>query len=317
MTAPPTPPTFDAAAAYPQVGEARAALAARDWPALRAVVDAQDAYGRTVLVDEVGDASDVEDFLRATAAERPDDPLPGTMLGAHLIDAGWRIRTDHRAQHVSRDQFDQFFDHLRRAEQVLIDVTARHPDESAAWTQRITSARGLQLGQAEARRRYDRLAAHQPHHLPAQRSLLQQFCPKWSGDWERAHGFARECVAAAPAGGPHAVLIVEAHLEQALDDGGLNAARTYLTAPRVRAEIAEAAQRSVGHPAFRHTWGWPMVRSTFAFAYCLMEDWTAAARQFAALGAIGHTSFFDYLRGDGEKQFLRYREKAYAKGGRP
>ena len=46
VTAPLTPPTFDAAAAYPQVGEARAALAARDWPALRALVDAQDAYGR-------------------------------------------------------------------------------------------------------------------------------------------------------------------------------------------------------------------------------------------------------------------------------
>ncbi|SCL17058.1 hypothetical protein GA0070616_1191 [Micromonospora nigra] len=316
MPAPIPPPAFDAAAAYPQVGQARAALAARDWPALRALVDAQDPYGRTVLVDEVSDETDIEGFLRKIVAEYPDDPLAATMLGAHLIKAGWRIRTARRAQYVSREQFARFFDHLRQAEQVLIDVTARHPQESAAWTQRITSARGLEVGQAEARRRYDRLAAHTPHHLPAQASLLQQFCPKWSGSWERAHDFARECVDAAPVGGPHAVLVVEAHLEQALDHGDLASARDLLCGARVRDEIHAAAQRSIWHPDFRHTWGWLMTRSTFALAFCLMGEWQSAAQQFAAMEPFGHTSMFGYF-GDGEKQFQKYRDKAYAKGGRP
>ncbi|WP_092382056.1 tetratricopeptide repeat protein [Micromonospora phaseoli] len=310
------PPVFDAAAAYPQVAAARGALAAGDWPALRALVEEQDAHGRTVLVGEVGDVPDAEAFLRKVLAEQPEDPVAGAMLGAHLIRAGWRIRSAARAQDVSRDQFVAFFDHLRRAEQVLIDVTARHPEDAAAWTQRVTSARGLQLGQAEARRRYDRLAAHHPHHLPAQSSLLQQFCPKWSGTWEKTHALARECTEAAPPGAPNAVLVVEAHLEQALDHGNLPAAGQFLRGPRVRAEIHQAAQRSIWHPDYRNGWGWVWVRSTFAFAFCLMEEWTPAAQQFAALGDLGDESMFGYL-GDAVAKFQKFRDKAYAKGGRP
>lgn len=315
MPAPLPPPNFDAAAAYPQVSAVRAALAARDWPALRAQLAEPDPHGRTVLVGEVGDATDIEEFLRGALAAEPEDPVAGTLLGAYLIRAGWRIRSARRAQYVSREQFAQFFDHLRRAEQVLIEVTARHPDDAAAWTQRITNARGLQLGQAEARRRYDQLAKHHPHHLPAQASLLQQFCPKWSGSWERAHGFAQECAAAAPAGAPNAVLVVEAHLEQALDQDTLGKAGAHLRSPQVSREIHEAAQRSIWHPDFRNGWGWLWVRSTFAMAFCLMEEWTAAAQQFQAMGPLGHEAMFGYIDGDETKQFQRFRDKAYAKGG--
>lgn len=316
MPAPLPPPVFDAAAAYPQVAAARGALAAGDWPALRALVDAQDAHGRTVLVGAVGDTPDAEPLLRKALAEQPDDPVAAATLGAHLIRAGWRIRTASRAQDVSREQFVQFFDHLRRAEQILIEATARHPQDAAAWTQRVTSARGLQLGQAEARRRYDRLAAAHPHHLPAQGSLLQQFCPKWSGSWEKAYTFARECADAAPAGAPNAVLVVEVHLGQAFDHGTLSAARAFLRGQQVRAAIHDAAQRSIWHREFRHGWGWVQVRSTFALAFCLMQEWTPAAQQFAALGHLGDESMFGYF-GDSVAQFQRFREKAYAKGGRP
>ncbi|WP_158553934.1 hypothetical protein [Micromonospora deserti] len=316
MPAPLPAPTFDPAAAYPQVGQVRAALAARDWPALHAVVDGQDPHGRTFLVGQVGETEGIEEFLHGVLAQRPHDRLAGSLLGAYLIRAGWRIRSAKRAQHVSREQFAQFHAHLRRAEQVLIDVTARHPGDAAAWTQRITNARGLQLGQAEARRRYDQLARHHPHHLPAQASLLQQFCPKWSGTWERAHGFARECADAAPPGAPNAVLVVEAHLEQALDHDDLEQGRAYLRDPRVRQEIHGAAHRSVWHPHFRHGWGWLWVRSTFAMAFCLMDDYGPAAQQFAAMGPLGDEAMFGYLDGDAVGQFQRFRDQAYAKGGR-
>ncbi len=314
VPAPLPPVTFDVAAAYPQVAAGRDALAAGDWPTLRALVDAQDAHGRTVLVGEIGDAPDAERFLREVFAEHPEDPVAGAMLGAHLIRAGWRIRTARRAQHVSRKQFADFFDHLRRAEQILIEVTARHPQDAAAWTQRITSGRGLQVGQAEARRRYDRLAAHHPHHLPAQASLLQQLCPKWSGTWEKAHAFAHECAEAAPPGAANAVLVVEAYLEQALDHDRVSAASEFLRDPAVAARIRAAAERSVWHPDYRDGWGGVWVRSTFALAFCLMQDWHPAAREFTALGGVGDESMFGYL-GDGATEFLRLRAKAYAKAG--
>ncbi|MGQ5262441.1 hypothetical protein ACTWLT_16990 [Micromonospora sp. ZYX-F-536] len=313
MPAPLPAPTFDAGAAYPEVNDLRKALDAADWPAVQAVFADRDPDGRTLLVGEAGDQEGAEPFLRRVYDADPTDPLAGTLLGTSLIRAGWRIRSAARAQYVSRSQFDQFHEHLRRAEQVLIDVTARYPDDAAAWTQRITLARGLQLGQNEARRRYDRLAHHHPHHAPAQAGMLQQLCPKWSGDWDRAFAFARECAQAAPDGAPNAVLVAEAHLERWLEFDTDREWAAYRRDNPVADEVMQAAQRSVLHPDFVNRPGWVWVRSTFALMFSLTEQWSAAASQFAALGNLGTDYPWAYV--DGVEGFTKYRAKAYAKGG--
>lgn len=307
-------PTFDVADAYPEVSDLYKALDAADWPAVRAVFADRAPDGRTLLVAAAGDKLGTEPFLRQVYDADPTDPLAGTLLGNHLIRAGWRIRSGYRARYVSREQFDQFHDHLRRAERVLIDVTARYPDDAAAWTQRITIARGLELGQNEARRRYDRLAQHHPHHAPAQATLLQQFCPKWSGDWDRAFAFARECAQAAPAGAPNAVVLAEAHLERWLDFDTDRERTAYVRSAPVVDEIMQAGQRSVLHPDFVDRPGWVWVRSSFALMFSLTEQWSAAASQFSALGNLG--SEFPWTYADDAEGYTKYRAKAYAKGGR-
>ncbi|SCF43258.1 hypothetical protein GA0070561_0042 [Micromonospora saelicesensis] len=313
MPAPLPAPTFDAGAAYPEVEDLRKALDAADWPAVRAMVADRDPDGRTLLARVVGDQVGIEAFLQRAYDDNPEDPHAGLLLGAWLIRAGWRVRSSYRAQHVSRSQFAKFHEHLRRSEQVLIDVTARHADDAAAWTQRITNNRGLELGQAEARRRYDRLAQHHPHHAPAQSSLLQQFCPKWSGNWDRAFGFARECAQAAPDGALNAVVIAEAHLERWLEFDTERERAAYLRDPAVVDEVMQAGQRSVLHPDFVDRPGWVSVRSAFALIFSLTEQWTAAASQFTALGNRGTEYPWDYV--DGAAGFTKFRAKAYAKGG--
>lgn len=312
MPAPLPAPTFDAGAAYPEVEDLREALDAADWPAVRSLLADRDHDGRTLLVREAGDHVDADAFLRRVYDEDPTDQLAGALLGTHLVCAGWRIRSGARAQYVSRSQFGGFHEHLRRAEQVLIDVTARYPDDAAAWTERINVARGLQLGQNEARRRYDRLAHHHPHHLPAQASLLQQLCPKWSGDWDRAFAFARECAEAAPDGAPNAVLIAGAHLERWLDADSDQEWADYLRSTPVADDVLRAAQRSVLHPDYVDRPGWVGVRSLFALMFSLTGQWSAAASQFTVLGNRGTTypwAYVDYAEG-----FTKYRSAAYAKG---
>lgn len=313
MPAPLPAPTFDVAAAYPEVNDLRKALDAADWPAVQAVFADRDADGRTLLVGAAGDQVGTEPFLRRVYDSDPTDQLAGALLGNQLIRDGWRIRSAYRAKYVSRAQFEQFHDHLRRAEQVLIDVTARYPDDAAAWTQRITIARGLQLGQNEARRRYDQLARKHPHHAPAQAALLQQLCPKWSGDWDRAFAFARECAQAAPAGAPNAVLVAEAHLERWLDFDTQRERTAYLRSTPVVDEVMQAGQRSVLHPDFVDRPGWVWVRSTFALMFSLTEQWPAAASQFTALGNLGTEYPWAYV--DDAEGYTKYRAKAYAKGG--
>lgn len=312
----PLPPPLDRdpEAAYPEVAALRLALRDHDWPALREVFAAADAATASHLANVAGEWGGVESLLQLRLRDDPQDQLARTLLGATLLRAGWRIRTGATADRVSADRFARFHDHLRRAEQILIDVTAQWPDDATAWTQRITTARGLELGLAEARRRYQRLARHQPHHLPAQLALLQQLCPKWGGDWPAVDTFAHSCTEAAPPGAPQAVLVAQAHLERIMEYGDLRGIRDHLRSPDVAEEIHAAADRSVRHPDFTHTIGWVSVRSTFALAFHLMAEHAAAREQFDALGPYGTPSVFAYL-GDPVAQFAQARTEAYAKGG--
>jgi hypothetical protein len=203
---------------------------------------------------------------------------------------------------------------LAQAEQILIDAAARDPLEASVWVNRLISARGLELGGSEVRRRYDQLARIDPHHLPGQQQVLQSWCPKWSGSWEQVHGFARECMLAAPEGSLNAVLVVEGHLERWLDAEGGDAGERYLNSAHARTEIYEAAHRSVWHPAFRRCYGWVGVQSTFAMAFSLIGDEPAAASQFAALGHLGTERPWDYL-GDPGREIVKRRARAFAKAG--
>lgn len=309
------PPTttdkLDADAAYPEVVALRPALRDHDWAALSAVFADADAATTTQLVGAVAAWGGAENLLQPRLQREPADRLAQTLFGAALVHKGWRIRTRATADWVTDDQFARFHDHLRRAERILIDVTARWPDDVAAWTQRITLSRGLGLGLAETRRRYDRLARHEPHHLAAQAEMLQQLCPKWGGEWAAVDAFARDCTEVAPPGAPQAVLIAQAHRERGMEYDDLRGLRDYLRTADVSEEIHAAADRSVRHPDFRHTIGWVRVRSTFALVFHLMGEHPAAREQFEALGPHGDPTVF----GDSASWFAEARAEAYAKGG--
>ena len=249
-----------------------------------------------------------EEYLQKAVQGRPGDPLARTLLAERYTRVGWAIRSGARAKNVSREQFERFHAWLRKAEQILIEVCAEHPDYAPAWTARLTTARGLQLGQSEARRRYDRLAAHHPHHVRAQSQLLQQVCPKWSGSWEDAHGFATECLSSAPAGSYAGLIVAEAHVEHWLDLSGVEG-EAYLRDAAVRNDLRHAARTSLLHPDHRPGWHEIIAHSTFAFAYSLGGHLKDAAPHFAALGNTVSESPWYYLR-DWRAQFTEYRTAA-------
>jgi hypothetical protein len=308
---PPRQPVLDPAAAYPRINALRTALDSGDWPECRSVLDAAEPVERTELTMIAFGETGLEKFLRGVLTGDPGDGAAGALLGQHLIGAAWRIRTAARSEQVSRERLAAFTEGLEAAERLLVDAAARSPHDPAIWTARLITARGLRLGRSEARRRYDRLAAIDPHHLPGQWQFLQQLCPKSGGVWALAHAFAGEVAAAAPPGSFDPVLIAEAHLEHWLEEHGRSAAagRRYLSAGPVRDELNEAADRSVRHPAFRRTHGWVRVTSTFAMAFALLDDRPAAAALFTALGDLGSDRPWDYL-GDPGPTIVKYRKRA-------
>ena len=303
---------YDPLAPYPEIKRAEQAMRLGDWATVRAVYGTLPWDGRTSLVRTAD--RHVEDFLTGLVAHNPSDTLAATMLAESLVDKGWTIRTSARATHVAKEQFAALHDCLRQAERLLIDVTAREPGNVAAWVIRLITARGLELGQSEARRRYDRASAHAPHLMQAQTQMLQQLCPKWGGSFERMHEFAWNCTMSAPEGAPNGIAVADGHIEHWMDLDSAESAR-YFADPSVRQEIQQAAARSVLHPRFGQPYGWVSVRNSFAMVLCLIDDYPSAGRQFEALGNLATEGPWHYL-GNAEQEFRRKRSMALAAVGR-
>jgi hypothetical protein len=304
-------PRIDPYEALSGMAELRAAVGRHDWPVVQQFFATRAETDRTRAASLLSEVPGVESFLTEVAAARPADPLPRTLLAYRKVVIGWDIRSAARAQHVSREQFHRFHDWLRQAEQLLIDVCAEQPDFALAWYVRLITARGLELGQSETRRRYDRLAAVSPHHRAAQSQVLQQLCPKWGGTWELAHGFARECAAAAPDGSGCAVIVADAHIEHWLDLSG-PADHAYMAGAAVRDDLRFAAEVSVWHPAYQGDAGWVQAHNTFAMAFSLGGHLRDAARHFAVLGDRASESPWDYLADDPKAAFAKHRRAALA-----
>lgn len=309
-------PDFARASAYPQLAAAGVAIDARDWTGVRAIMESLDWAGRQSVAWEVAEKEWSVEFLHGVLAADPTDLYAAAVLGEALVEAGWRIRTGARAANVSREQFAALHDHLRRAERILIDVTARDPGNAVAWTARLTTARGLELGQNETRRRYDQCAKYTPNHLPAQRSLMQQLAPKWSGSFEAMHAFARECLTTSPEGSLNAAVIVDAHIEHWFDVTKINDRSdpdAQLKDEAARQEVRAAAARSIFHPAFTYPWGWVAVVSAFAAWFSRVNDLESAARCFRLLGPYAAERGWEFLYWkDPKGAFVENRAKAIA-----
>jgi hypothetical protein len=311
---------FEPADRIPALAALRGAVRRQDWPAVAAAFDAHpDEDDRALACRVVAETPGAEAFLAGAAERTPGEPLARTLLADRLIQVGWGIRTAHQAQHVSRQQFQEFHGYLRRAEVLLIGVCAEHPEYALAWYLRLITARGLELGAGEARRRYARLAEHHPHHFSGQQQLLQQLCPKWGGDWDAAHGFAAECAKASPPGSPNGALVAIAQMEQYLEmaaEGGTRPAAGHLSSADVHQRLLAAAAHSVLHPAARtDVYHHIDAHNAFAAAHSAAGRPAAAAAHFRVIGNRATEFPWNYLgRGDHAAEFVRHRKAALAKG---
>jgi hypothetical protein len=306
-----TPPeqlSLDPTAGDADVAAVRLALAGGDWPAAVEVIARLRGDTRTTLIDIVGADAD-RDFLAAVHAADPGDTTAAALLGTRMINDAWTARTALRAKHVSAERFARFHATLREAEDMLVETCALDASDPAIWTARLSTARGLELGQSEARRRYDRLAALDPYPVSGQRRLLQQLCAKWGGSIEAMHAFAAEATSGLPDGAHGWVLIADAqfeHMQELLS----NNRRETIRSRASRAVLRAAADRSVLHPSFAHTLGWVDIANTFAMVLTFAGELRRAHQVFTMIGPwVGERpwSMFD---GNPKSQFLAMRARA-------
>ncbi|MFF3063764.1 hypothetical protein ACFVQ3_04325 [Oerskovia sp. NPDC057915] len=309
---PPVPPLFKTAETHPEIAALQAVAATGDWAAVTAHLEGMSPRDRDFALATVADVPGVEEKLERALSDEPHDPTIRTLLAERYVRIGWEIRSSARAEHVSGDQFAQFHDWLRRAERILVEVCAEHPSFAPAWDARLTTARGLELGHSEARRRYARLSATDPHSYSAQKALLQQLCPKWSGTWEEAHGFATECSASSPPGAPNGAVVALAHIEHWAELPAQEDER-YMKSPAVRDDLRRAAARSVLHPEHREDFRSVGAHNAFALAFLLGEHTQDAEPHLRAIGNRASGAPWDYV-GDPVAFFTYHRDAVQAAG---
>ncbi|GAB2756372.1 hypothetical protein [Streptomyces bullii] len=296
----------------PDVGRVREAAGAADWATVREVLEARpESEDRTELLWAVGDTTGVEGWIAEVVEAEPQAPLPRLVAGIRHISWAWEARTAARAKDVSREQFEVFHDRLRTAERWLYEVAEREPQWTSPWYGLQITGRGLQVGQATARRRFEATVRRDPHHLGAHQQQLQQICAKWGGSHEEMHAFAREAAFGAPGGTLLGQLVAVAHIEHWLDlDSGPDA--EYMGRPEVAASLREAADHSFRHPDFVRRGAWNQVLNTFAMAFSLAGDRAAARECFHA--TEGRVTEFPWYYMNGSDPAAAYRKQRSSAG---
>lgn len=155
--------TTDLATAYRELSDLRAAVLDGDWVALRRLVDGQRPATRTEMISYAGSLPPTAPLAQRQVEADPADGLAAALLGECLIVQAWEVRTGYQAQHVSQNQFREFHQILRGAEQMLIDAAAYRPDDPAIWYCGLTTDTVDQAVPAQVR---VELPARDPEEVP-------------------------------------------------------------------------------------------------------------------------------------------------------
>ena len=274
---------WDTIDTVPEFAGVRDALRAGDWAAAEAELRAMPSDVASYAIALIGEVDGVEQLLDDAVRATPDSACARTALAVRWIALGWQVRSGARAENVSPEQFEGFRRWLVAAEQQLVAACAIDGSYAPAWGARVLTARALEVGVAEARRRFERVRRLSPHDFPAEVHMLEYVLPKWAGSDEEAHAFARERMEDAPPGAHSGALVAVYHIEGWLERDGGDPGAAYLAQSRVVDELADAAARSVLHPDYV---GGPIAvqaHSAFAMAFWLAGRREEAVAHFVAL----------------------------------
>ncbi|MFE7982193.1 hypothetical protein ACFUZA_08485 [Streptomyces cellulosae] len=246
---------------------------AGDWEGVKEALARFDAGRDHQVLGQLTDIDGLQDWIgRAVEGDEEHRALALLISGARHIKWGWEARTAARAVDVSEEQWRVFHERLRIAERQLFEAAELRPEWITPWRQLLTSARGMSLGPTVAETRRDAALRRDPLDLEVHLEWVSQLQPRWGGEPGEALEFARAAFAAAPDGHRLGCAVAMAYIEEWVesDDGAC------LQQPRIRAELRQAAERSVLHHAYERRLGWQGDYNIFAMALSLAGSSTAS-----------------------------------------
>ncbi len=283
-----------ATSVYPDMGALVPLADSGQWAALTTQIRAiglGHPAREAITLQHLGALTSVQTLHRDQETPGEDPRTLDLLVASGLINQAWDARGQGRSDSVATQTWDLFFGKLNESESLLTRLIAEDPADPRPWFLRLISGRGLELGEGELRRRYERLGELAPGHVPAQLQLLQVLCPKWSGTWEKAFEHARAC-AASGVGTDGPAVVAVAHFEKATERTDLSEMTAYLRAPEVLPEIRYTAAQSVDHVEYVQDWTWVTARSAFAWCFAVADLDDEAAPHWLALGDRGDELLF-------------------------
>lgn len=282
------------------------AAGARNWPALMEALAPFDLGRDHYVLSELSHLPHLEQWIGRPVAEDKEHRAAALLIsGARHIVWGWEARTSARAVDVTREQWRVFHERLEIGEEQLLEAAELEPGWMAPWRQLLISGRGMSLGAAVTEARFEACLRRDGLDLGAHTAWLSQLQPRWGGAPGEALAFARKAVSRAPEGHPLGCVIAMAHIEEWVESDDPEVLET----PEIRAELRNAADRSILHPSYVRRPGWQYEFNTFGMALVLAGEAHTVRRVFQALDGAYTEDPWSYFS-DPEKQFARAHRRA-------
>ncbi|NEB01018.1 hypothetical protein [Streptomyces sp. SID13726] len=279
---------------------------AGDWDGVKEALAPFDLGRDHHVLGEVAELDGVQDWIGRAVEEDKEHRATALLIsGARHINWGWEARTAARAVHVTREQWQIFYERLEIAEEQLLEAAELRPDWVTPWRRLLTSGRGMSLGPAVNETRRDAALRRDPLDLATHIEWVSQLQPRWSGEAGQALAFAREAYAGAPDGHRLGCVIAMAHIEEWVESDDKNC----LVTPDTQDELLEAAERSILHPDYVRRPGWQEDFNIFAMALSLASERIALPRVFDELEGAYTSWPWKYMT-EPEKKYARARRNA-------
>lgn len=217
--------------------------------------------------------------LAARAQAAPDDQDLALWQGANLIDEAWKIRSTLRAVHVSRSQFERFWQVLATAYEPLERAATLAPADPTPWAFLMQHGLGMQRRRSDLDALWMEVVQRAPHHYSAHYRRAQTLCKKWQGSDRELLEFGEATAASTPSGSPLSAILVAAHFELAASQQ--TTCYRYFQAAGIQAQLAKAADAWMNSIA-QHPYNIE-AHHLFGAAFWLGDDHDRARRHLGAV----------------------------------
>lgn len=279
---------------------------AGDWEAVKAALAPFDPGRDHKVLAELAELDGVQDWIgRAVEEDKEHRATALVISGTRHISWGWEARTSALAVNVSQEQWRVFRERLLIGEEHLLEAAELRPEWITPWRRLLTSARGMSLAAGVKEARLDAALRRDPLDLETHVEWVSQLQPRWGGEPGEALAFAREALGRTPQGHRLGCVIAMAHIEDWVESERGDCLET----PAIQAELRNAADHSILHPAYAWHPGWQQDFNMFAMALSLAGERHTIRRVFRTLDGA-YTSWPWTYFSEPEKQFARHHRRA-------